>query len=78
MELSEALELLEREGSIHHDSFLVTVLSPAADVLAGFLGIRSKPDVAQKIGKAYVNYNKGDRIQFGKDKAEILPGGRTK
>jgi hypothetical protein len=75
MNLSEALELLEKKGEIFSDSALVTILSPDADLLAKFLGIRSNADVAQKIGKAFVNYNQGDRIQFGRSKNDVLPGG---
>ncbi len=73
MNLSEALELLEREGEIHSDRFAVTIMSPDADFLAKFLGIRDAADVAQPIGKGFANYNKGDRIIFGKVKSEILP-----
>jgi hypothetical protein len=72
--LTESKEetLEEAKGELHAERNLITILSPEADQLANMLGIKNDPDNPQRVGKAYVNYNSGDRIQFGRAARDVV------
>ena len=75
MNISEALKLLSEGGFgdiIYDGGSVMTIPGQHGDILAKILGIQNKPDTPQKLGKGYVNFNKGDRLQFGKTPKDVL------
>jgi hypothetical protein len=74
LERMKKLAGLQEAGEVHYDGWIVTILGTEADSLAKILGIKSKPDIAQKFGKSYIMYNYGDRIQFASKERDLQLG----